>query len=414
MSCVCIYWKTTMKSLSIAVVFVWVNTIAVVVVLALFVTSGMQQEQKKQAMAAKICTVVVPVHGNAECLKEDGKPGIVQYIRDICYIAGLAFLVLPAITIVVGCVCNYWKTTMKTLSIATLSIAVAVVLALFVTSGMQQEKKKHAMAAKICAVVVPVALPCTDVACNAECLKEHRKQGIVQNIRGICSEGKCACFYNCASIHLVSESVKTKQAQSFLLSEKQELAKKFQQVNTTLESLKLRIADSEEQMKICIDETLKSTQEDRHLAVNLEIAKWELADAEKELKWLKSAVSSSEKECEQIQRKMDEIQMELDSERSERKKLDEEPMELNMKVAKMSSENGEAAKQKLQDEIKDCKAILKCGVCFDRPKEVVIVKCYHLFCNPCIQRNLEIRHRKCPGCGTAFGQSDQREGQISV
>ncbi|CAL5433799.1 unnamed protein product [Camellia sinensis] len=108
MSCVCIYWKTTMKSLSIAVVFVWVNTIAVVVVLALFVTSGMQQEQKKQAMAAKICTVVVPVAlpcthvaCNAECLKEDGKPGIVQYIRDICYIASLAFLVLPAITIVV-------------------------------------------------------------------------------------------------------------------------------------------------------------------------------------------------------------------------------------------------------------------------------------------------------------------------
>ncbi|CAL5357928.1 unnamed protein product [Camellia sinensis] len=97
-----------MKSLSIAVVFVWVNTIAVVVVLALFVTSGMQQEQKKQAMAAKICTVVVPVAlpcthvaCNAECLKEDGKPGIVQYIHDICYIASLAFLVLPAITIVV-------------------------------------------------------------------------------------------------------------------------------------------------------------------------------------------------------------------------------------------------------------------------------------------------------------------------
>lgn len=143
-------------------------------------------------------------------------------------------------------------------------------------------------------------------------------------------------------------------------------------------------------------------------------------------------------------------------------------MELNRKIAEMSSESGEAAIQRLQDEIKDCKAVLKCGVCFDRPKEVcvygkllwsaiiycevlpsaalviqnlsrstnvsfvhfsaclcfvivhfnvfglcfvcqvVIVKCYHLFCNPCIQRNLEIRHRKCPGCGTAFGQSDVR------
>ncbi|CAL5433795.1 unnamed protein product [Camellia sinensis] len=74
-----------------------------------------------------------------------------------------------------SCVCIYWKSTMKTLSIATFSIAVVVVLALFVTSAMQQEKKKPAMATKICTVEVPVALPCTDVACNAECLKEHRK-----------------------------------------------------------------------------------------------------------------------------------------------------------------------------------------------------------------------------------------------
>jgi E3 ubiquitin-protein ligase BRE1 len=41
-------------------------------------------------------------------------------------------------------------------------------------------------------------------------------------------------------------------------------------------------------------------------------------------------------------------------------------------------------------------------------EQVVITKCYHLFCSPCIQRNLELRHRKCPGCGIPFGQSDVR------
>lgn len=49
--------------------------------------------------------------------------------------------------------------------------------------------------------------------------------------------------------------------------------------------------------------------------MNLEAAKWELADAEKELKMLKSTVFSSEKEHEQIQRKVDDIQIELDNER---------------------------------------------------------------------------------------------------
>ncbi|PWA91836.1 histone mono-ubiquitination 2 [Artemisia annua] len=210
------------------------------------------------------------------------------------------------------------------------------------------------------------------------------------------------------NIKLVSESVKMKQSHASLLSEKQTLDKQLHQVNTAVGSLKSRIAHSEEQMNACVAHALKSTEEDRHLAVNLESSKLELSNADKELKCLKSLLSSSEKEQDHIRRKTEEIQEDLDNERNDRKKLDEELAELNMKVTELTVGSSEAAIQKLQDEIKDCKSILKCGVCFDRPKEVVIVKCFHLFCNPCIQRNLEIRHRKCPGCGMAFGQNDVR------
>lgn len=50
------------------------------------------------------------------------------------------------------------------------------------------------------------------------------------------------------NIKLVSESVKTKHIQSFLLSEKHALAKQLQQVNTIVESLKMRISQDEEQV----------------------------------------------------------------------------------------------------------------------------------------------------------------------
>lgn len=56
--------------------------------------------------------------------------------------------------------------------------------------------------------------------------------------------------------------------------------------------------------------------------------------------------------------------------RSEKKKLDEELVELSNTVDELTSASGEAAVQRLQDEINDSKAILKCGVCLDRPKEV--------------------------------------------
>lgn len=38
--------------------------------------------------------------------------------------------------------------------------------------------------------------------------------------------------------------------------------------------------------------------------------------------------------------------------------------------------------------------------------QVVITKCYHLFCNPCLQRIIETRHRKCPVCAASFGVND--------
>ncbi|XP_073221418.1 E3 ubiquitin-protein ligase BRE1-like 2 isoform X1 [Cicer arietinum] len=210
------------------------------------------------------------------------------------------------------------------------------------------------------------------------------------------------------NIKLVSESVKAKQLHNALLSEKQTLADQLQQLNSLIEKSKTRIASSEEQIECILSEAAKCTQDEKRVAAALEFARWELADAEKEFKLLKSAASSSEKEYDQIQKDIEAIEKELDSERSSRRKLEEELMEVNNQIAELNSEAGETAVQKLEEEIRVCKNMIKCTVCSDRPKEVVIVKCYHLFCNPCIQRNLELRHRKCPACGTAFGQSDVR------
>ncbi|KAF3777023.1 E3 ubiquitin-protein ligase BRE1-like 2 [Nymphaea thermarum] len=210
------------------------------------------------------------------------------------------------------------------------------------------------------------------------------------------------------NIKLVSESMKVKHAQSSLVAEKQALAKQLQQVNASLDFLKMRIARGEEQIKAYLAQAAKASQENRHLAMSVETAKVEQTDAEKELKWLKTAVESSEKDIEHNQKKFDELQAELEKERSENERLEEEVQKLRDKVEQMASESSEAAIEKLQEKIKEYKAVLKCSVCYERPKEVVITKCNHLFCSLCIQRNLEIRHRKCPGCGTAFGQNDVR------
>ena len=52
--------------------------------------------------------------------------------------------------------------------------------------------------------------------------------------------------------------------------------------------------------------------------------------------------------------------------------------------------------------------MLRCSVCRDRFKGVVITRCFHMFCKECIDENLRNRHRKCPACGEKFGQDDVR------
>lgn len=69
------------------------------------------------------------------------------------------------------------------------------------------------------------------------------------------------------------------------------------------------------QVKVHLMEASRYIEEDRQLAADLETSKRELVDAEKEVKWLKSVVASSEKENEQIERKKAELLLEVESER---------------------------------------------------------------------------------------------------
>lgn len=68
-------------------------------------------------------------------------------------------------------------------------------------------------------------------------------------------------------------------------------------------------------MKASLTQAAKISLENRHVSIKTENAKLELADAEKELKWLRSAVDSSEKEYEQNQRKMVQLRKELEDKR---------------------------------------------------------------------------------------------------
>ncbi|RHZ15986.1 hypothetical protein DYB26_005503 [Aphanomyces astaci] len=69
--------------------------------------------------------------------------------------------------------------------------------------------------------------------------------------------------------------------------------------------------------------------------------------------------------------------------------------------------NGDGEVSELERyELVELRKKVKCSVCQDAPKEVMISKCSHMFCKECMESNLKARNRKCPTCKKMFGQDD--------
>nr|XP_024399175.1 E3 ubiquitin-protein ligase BRE1-like 2 isoform X3 [Physcomitrium patens] len=208
---------------------------------------------------------------------------------------------------------------------------------------------------------------------------------------------------------LMSESLKAKQLQASLQAEKQVLNARMQHANATADLHKQRIARLEEQARMLIHELAKATDESRQQSSAMESAKRKAVEMEKELSSANSALAAANQVLEERGQKLLNVKLQLEKERFEKRRVQEELDVLNVKSARLNSlHDGGPMVELLQEELNDYKAILQCSVCHDRNFQAVITKCYHLFCSPCIQRSLDSRHRKCPGCGVPFGQNDVR------
>eukprot|EP00917_Polyrhabdina_sp_WS-2016_P029781 GHVP01063464.1.p1 GENE.GHVP01063464.1~~GHVP01063464.1.p1 ORF type:complete len:456 (+),score=102.73 GHVP01063464.1:3-1370(+) len=60
----------------------------------------------------------------------------------------------------------------------------------------------------------------------------------------------------------------------------------------------------------------------------------------------------------------------------------------------------------LNEQICIYKGMIRCGVCEEGNKEVVLRKCNHTFCSKCINEGIKTRQRRCPLCGDSYGAND--------
>ncbi|KAG6747915.1 hypothetical protein POTOM_047806 [Populus tomentosa] len=209
------------------------------------------------------------------------------------------------------------------------------------------------------------------------------------------------------NIKLVLEGVRARQLRDSLLMDKQTMEKEIQQANISLDFFDVKAARIEDQLKNCSDQVHKLAEDKFQRSVMLENTQKKLLDLRRSSNQARESLEDSQSRVERSRAALLEVQIDLEKERFDKRRMEEELEVARRKFSRLQEHTeGSSIVEKLQQELREYREIVKCSICLDRPKEAVITKCYHLFCNPCIQRIVESRHRKCPVCSMSFGHND--------
>ncbi|KAM1125024.1 hypothetical protein PS2_040112 [Malus domestica] len=209
------------------------------------------------------------------------------------------------------------------------------------------------------------------------------------------------------NIKLVLEGVRARQQQNAVLMDNRKMEREIQQGHHSLNFYNMKAARIEDQLKICKDHVQKVAEDKLQKQITLENTQKRLLEVRRQSQQLREALAASQSKVGESRKGLSELQLELEKERFEKRRKEEELEVLKRKASRLRAETeASSIVEKLQQELGEYKEILKCDVCLDRTKQVVITKCYHLFCNPCVKKVLETRQRKCPRCSVSFGPND--------
>ena len=202
---------------------------------------------------------------------------------------------------------------------------------------------------------------------------------------------------------LSKEKNEAKQNIKFLMEMKDTLEKKNEVFKEQIENYEIYTKKMEDELEVqkqlnnSLEEEQKLNEKDIETLKNLNIQNLKLLEREKILK-------------DDLQNKLNEIKnwkkKQLIDYDVLKAKYDDlckykqfDPNSIN--VEEIKKENGE-----LKLENQKYREMVHCKVCKTKIKNVVITKCFHTFCQGCIDASIESRKRRCPICRAQISQND--------
>ena len=205
---------------------------------------------------------------------------------------------------------------------------------------------------------------------------------------------------------LSKEKNEAKQNIKFLMEMKDTLEKKNEVFKEQIENYEIYTKKMEDELEVqkqlnnSLEEEQKLNEKDIETLKNLNIQNLKLLEREKILK-------------DDLQNKLNEIKnwkkKQLIDYDVLKAKYDDlckykqfDPNSIN--VEEIKKENGE-----LKLENQKYREMVHCKVCKTTIKNVVITKCFHTFCQGCIDASIESRKRRCPICRAQISQNDVKK-----
>ena len=149
------------------------------------------------------------------------------------------------------------------------------------------------------------------------------------------------------------------------------------------------------------------------LSTEVTIHKTKLQELTQHNAGFKEKFTKQEERLVELQTLLKERSDAYESEAQARKRLGEESESMRKKLEEQNKksesslsggESSEAAKQAAR-----YLKLLKCPACDVNFKSHVILRCMHVFCKNCMDKQMEYRQRKCPTCRENFGAKDVKE-----
>ncbi|KAM8924199.1 E3 ubiquitin-protein ligase BRE1A isoform 2-T2 [Pelodytes ibericus] len=210
-----------------------------------------------------------------------------------------------------------------------------------------------------------------------------------------------------ANFKLMSERIKSNQIHKLLKEEKEELADQLLTLRTQVDA-QLQVLRKLEEKEHLLQSSISTGEKELTLRTQaLDLSKRKASEASQQAEELRSQLELSQKKLRDLRDEIIENSASREKDSFNYKRAQEDISRLRKKLESTKKPDLVPTCDKiLMEEIKEYKARLTCPCCNSRKMDVVLTKCFHVFCFECIKTRYDTRQRKCPKCNAAFGAND--------